>query len=399
MIAKRSLVARCVVALTTLALVSSAAPKNDKKKGGDDKSGSSMEEGGKDPAQTETFEEGQFVPGKKTTKKPEPCAEGDEDCEAKAAEAESKENEKEKEKEPEPAKPMKVRKTVGLFAEAIIGFGKAPEPGPGSRTTSFGNDGIDHGSSTSFGFMVGGHVDVTNPLRLMLRVPLSTGTIKNFNGKDQNEVALGVPEIAGRLRLGDPGETEWAVKLGIGIPIAQGNPDVTNTADARGWEQARLQRNVNAANGWHDPELYAMKRMPVSLSLGVVHRETHLRLNGEAKAVFLPQIGGTVHQPDASVGGTYEYNGLGVWALLGGSASYEFVKHFYGALAAWVAYEIARDYEWNGGNPPTPIQFVMEPRILAQFGKVIPSVGFLIPIGGQLGGNMYGLRLHVDVVF
>jgi hypothetical protein len=75
------------------------------------------------------------------------------------------------------------------------------------------------------------------------------------------------------------------------------------------------------------------------------------------------------------------------------------VKHFYGALAAWVAYEIARDYEWNGGNPPTPIQFVMEPRILAQFGKVIPSVGFLIPIGGQLGGDMYGLRLHVDVVF
>jgi hypothetical protein len=41
----------------------------------------------------------------------------------------------------------------------------------------------------------------------------------------------------------------------------------------------------------------------------------------------------------------------------------------------------------------------MEPRVLAQFGKVVPSVGFLIPLGGQLGGNIYGLRLHVDVVF
>lgn len=396
MIAKSSLMATCVVALTTLALASSAAPKNDKKKGEGEKSGTTMEEGGKDPAQTETFEEGQFVPGKKKPQKAAPCEEGDEDCEAQAEEAEAKE----KEKEPEPAKPIKTRKTVGILAEAIIGFGKAPEPGPGSQTTSRGSDNADHGGATTFGFILGGHVDVTNPLRLMLRVPLSTGTIKNYQGQDQNEVALGVPEIAGRLRLGDPGETEWAIKLGVGIPVAQGNPDITNTSDTRAWEQARLQRVVNAANGWHDPELYTLKRVPVSPSLLVIHRSGHLRINGELKAVFLPQVGGDVHQPTAPGGtGTYEYHGLGLWTLLGGSLSYEVYKHWYGALAAWVTYEIGRDYTWEGGNPPTPVQFVMEPRILAQFGKVVPSVGFLVPLGGQLGGNIFGLRLHVDVVF
>jgi len=226
------------------------------------------------------------------------------------------------------------------------------------------------------------------------------GTVKTSGGLDARETALGAPEIAGRLRLGDPGETEWALKLGIGVPIAQGNPDVTDLQDARGYTQARLQRVANAANGWHDPELYAMKRLPVSPSLLFLYRTDKLRLNGELKGVFLPKIGGGVVTPGLSPNGTYEVNGLSVWAILGGSLSYEILtRKLFGALAAWATYEIAHDYTWEGGNPPSPFQFTMEPRVLAQFGKVVPSAGFIIPLGGQLGGNIYGLRLHVDIVF
>ena len=385
MIVKRSMMARCVVALTTLALATSAAPKDDKKKKGDDKPGTSMEEGGKDPAQTETFEAGQFVPGKKQPKKAATGEEGEEEESTEGEAAEAK---------PEPEKPIKVRKTVGLFGEAIIGFGQAPEPGPGTLKT---------GDATSFGFMIGGHVDVTNPFRLMLRLPLSTGTIKNARNppSDTHVTALGVPELAGRLRLGEPGATEWALRLGVGIPIGQGNPDVTaKSSDTHGWEQARLQRVVNAANGWHDPELYTLKRIPVSPSLLFLYRGSKVRVNGELKLVLLPQIGGDVVDPTAGgPGGTFQYNGLGFWTILGGSVSYEVLSKKYLALAAWATYEIARDYEWSGGNPPSPLQFVIEPRILAQFGKVVPSVGFLLPLGGQLGGDIFGLRLHVDVVF
>jgi hypothetical protein len=386
MILKRSLMARCVVALTTVALATSAAPKDDKKKK-DDKPGTSMEEGGKDPSQTETFEAGQFVPGKKKPKGTTECEEGDEDCEEEAAKSEEG-----KEKEAEPKKTFKARKTVGLFGEALIGFGKAPEPGPaGSNTT---------GDSTSFGFMLGGHVDVTSPFRVMLRVPLTTGKVKSAGGapKDVSETALGVPEVAGRLRLGDPGETEFALKLGVGVPIAQGNPDVTDTTDARGFTQARLQRVANAANGWHDPELYAMKRLPVSPSLLFLYRASKVRLNGEFKTVFLPKIAGGVSNPNYG-GGTIEQHDLGVWALLGGSVSYEVLAKKYIALAMWATYELGHDYTWEGGNPPSPFQFVMEPRLLAQFGKFVPSVGFVVPLGGQLGGNMFGLRVHLDVVF
>jgi hypothetical protein len=387
MLLQRSLMARYVVAFTTLAFAASAAPKDDKKKK-EDKTGSSMDEGGKDPAASETFEAGQFVPGKKRQKEATICDEGDEECEEEAAKAEE-----EKEKA-EPKKVYKAKKTIGVFAEALIGFGKAPEPGPiGNNST---------GDATSFGFLIGGHFDVSSPFRLMLRVPITTGTVKASNNvDDRSETALGAPELAGRLRLGDPGETEWAVKLGVGVPVAQGNPDVSDVTDARGFTQARLQRVASAANGWHDPELYAMKRLPISPSLQFLHRTTKVRLNGELKAVFLPQVGGGVSASGATYkGGSIEAHGLGMWAILGGSVSYEILsRKLFGALAAWASYEIARDYSWEGGNPPTPFQFAIEPRVLAQFGKVIPSVGFVIPLGGQLGGNIYGLRLHVDVVF
>lgn len=376
--------ARCVVALTTLAFAASAAPKDDKKKK-EDKPGTSMDEGGKDPSASETFEAGQFVPGKKKTIDTKICSEGDEECEEESAKAE------EGKETPEPKKQYKGKKTIGVFAEALIGFGKAPQPGPSNATT---------GDATSFGFLLGGHFDVSSPFRLSLRVPITTGTVKTSSNLDARETALGAPEVAARLRLGDPAETEWAVKLAVGIPVAQGNPDVTDVGDARGFTQGRLQRVANAANGWHDPELYAMKRLPVSPSLQFLYRPSKFRLNAELKAVFLPKIGGGVAKADFIQNGTFEANGLGMWAILGGTASYEILsRKLFGALAAWATYEIAHDYTWEGGNPPSPFQFVIEPRVLAQFGKVVPSVGFVVPLGGQLGGNIYGLRVHVDVVF
>lgn len=387
MLLQRSLMARCVVALTTLALATSAAPKDDKKKK-DDKPGTSMDEGGKDPSASETFEAGQFVPGKKKTIDTKICAEGDEECEEESAAKAEEGNEA----KAEPKKQYKGKKTVGVFAEALIGFGKAPEPGPSGSTT---------GDSTSFGFLLGGHFDVSSPFRLMLRVPVTTGTVKTFGNLDARETALGAPEVAARLRLGDPAETEWAIKLAVGVPVAQGNPDVSDTGDARGFTQARLQRVASAANGWHDPELYAMKRLPVSPSLQFLYRPSKFRLNAELKAVLLPKIGGGLsNAADSYKGGNLDVNGFGMWAILGGTASYEILsRKLFGALAMWATYEIAHDYTWEPGNPPSPFQFVIEPRVLAQFGKVVPSVGFVVPLGGQLGGNIYGLRVHVDVVF
>ncbi|HEX7671309.1 MAG TPA: hypothetical protein VF395_17060 [Polyangiaceae bacterium] len=374
----------------------SAFAKDDKKKKDHaaDHKGGLMEEGGKDPAETETMDEdGAFVPGKKK-KAAHPAAGDVGEGETEAGGAGDESNSEKKDKEPEPEKkkpPAKLRKTVGVFGEALIGFGDAPVPGPANANT---------GKSTSFGFLLGGHYDVSTELRLMLRVPWTTGTIQDLNAKDKSSSALGLPEIAARYRLTDPGSTEWALRVAVGIPVAQGNPDVTNPTDTAGVAQGNVQRVADAANGWHDPELYAMKRVPISPALTFGYRDEKFRLGSELKAIFMPKVGGSITQPTNASGGTTEMKGLGISVLLGGTASYEVLERKFLALAAWATYQVAQQVEYtSSATAPSPFQFVLEPRILAQFGHFVPSAGFLIPVGGQLGGHINGVRIRVEAVF
>ena len=50
-------------------------------------------------------------------------------------------------------------------------------------------------------------------------------------------------------------------------------------------------------------------------------------------------------------------------------------------------------------NAPSSVQAVLEPKVGARFGKVAPSVGYIAPLGGPLGGgDIGGVRLRVDVL-
>jgi hypothetical protein len=390
----RSLALATLLLSAVSSLSVSAFAKDDKKKkdAAADHKGGLMEEGGKDPAETETMEEdGAFVPGKKKKAATHAAGEGAEGETGDAASASEEDSEK-KDKEPEPEKkkpPAKLRKTVGVFAEGLIGFGEAPVPGPADAHT---------GKATSLGFLVGGHYDLTTEFRLMLRVPWTLGTIEDAGGKGRSSNALGVPEIAGRYRLSDPGSTEWALRVGVGIPVAQGNPDVTNPRDTAGVGQGNVQRMADAANGWHDPELYAPKRVPISPALTFGYRDEKFRLGSELKVVFLPKVGGSIAQNPGP--GSYEMKSLAWSVLLGGTASYEVLERKFLALAAWATYQVAPQVDYtSSATAPSPFQFVLEPRILAQFGHFVPSAGFLIPVGGQLGGHVNGVRIRVEAVF
>ena len=379
MTVKRSTFKALAVAIAALAVAGTSPAKGAKKKdAGPEKSGGMMEEGGKDPAETEaaTDDEGAFVPGKeKKEKKAQEQAE--------LAEAEKPKSPKEA---PVP------RKTIGVFAEGLLGLGSAPVPGAPNVDT----DDTTTGKSTSFGFLVGGHYDLTPAFRLMVRVPWTIGTVIS-NHRDSSINAFGDPELAARLRLSAPGETEWAVRLAVGVPIAQGSTDIGSSKDAGGRAQGMLQRVADAADGWHDQELYTLKRLPITPALLFTHRADKFRVNGELKTSVMPKIGGSITSPPT---GTLSLPGVAVNVLLGGSASYEVFTHAHIALAAWARYGIIEQVNYDAAAVnPTRFQFVAEPKLLAQLGHVVPSLGFVIPIGGQLGGDIWGLRLHVDVIF
>jgi hypothetical protein len=111
------------------------------------------------------------------------------------------------------------------------------------------------------------------------------------------------------------------------------------------------------------------------------------------------KIGGDITAPTVGTG-TLSAPALAWSLLLGGTASYEVFSHAHLALAAWARYGFQDAVEYDApAVAPTRLQIVLEPKILAQFGRVVPSIGFVAPIGGQLGGDIYGLRLHIDVVF
>jgi hypothetical protein len=378
---KRSTFKAVAIALAALAVAGSAAAKDDKKKdkkaAADKKSGGMMEEGGKDPAETETLDEdGAFVPGQQ--RKAQEAA--DAQAEADAA-------------KPKHKKPAVARKTWGVFAEALIGFGRAPLEGPVNTDTGDNTT----GDGTAFALMLGGHYDLTTAFRLMARIPYTIGTV-NSNGVDASTSAIGNPEIAARLRLSQPGDTEWAVRLAVGIPVAQGNPDFNEVADAEGRAQNLLQRIADAGNGWHDPELYTLKRIPISPALFFTHRADKLRVGGDLKLVFMPDIGGDFATSPPT--GTLSTPALAMTVILGANASYEIFTHGHLALAAWARYGVIEQVDYDApAVTPSHFQLALEPKFLMQFGHVVPGIGFVIPVGGPLGGDIYGFRAHVDVIF
>jgi hypothetical protein len=122
-------------------------------------------------------------------------------------------------------------------------------------------------------------------------------------------------------------------------------------------------------------------------------------LGGDAKIVLAPKIYGELKEANAD-GGTYTLNGLAVIGVLGGDAAYEVLSHAFVGMRAWLAWNAIRPYDFESdATEPSPFQFVLEPRLFAHFGIVTPSAGFLIPIGGELGGNMNAFRIHVSLDF
>lgn len=337
-------------------------------KEGASKPGASMESEGSDPVNTETAEKnGRFSPKGETGKK------------------ESKTQEEEAEK------PEKVKPGKGVFGELLIGFGDAP------LELGRANEGSVHG--TSYGFMLGGYYDFSTKVRLMLRVPYTTARLDKPDGTTETASALGNPEIAGRMLLGEPKRLTMGLQLAIGIPVAQGNPDLGDATDPVGTRAGKVQQFANAANGYREPEIFLPRRMPITPGFFATYKRDHLMLGGDAKIVLAPKIYGGLKEANAD-GGTYTLNGLAIIPVIGGDAAYEVLSKAFVGMRAWLTWNAIRPYDFEGpATEPSDFQFVLEPRLFAHFGIVTPSAGFLIPIGGELGGNINAFRIHVNLDF
>ncbi|HEY0464875.1 MAG TPA: hypothetical protein VGC79_11725, partial [Polyangiaceae bacterium] len=90
-------------------------------------------------------------------------------------------------------KRRRAREKVGLFANVLVGFGRAPVPGPTAEETT--------GKTTSGTFMVGGYYDLSPEFTLGARLPLTVGSQRQPDGGSMTVAALGALELMGEYRV------------------------------------------------------------------------------------------------------------------------------------------------------------------------------------------------------
>jgi len=362
-----------------------AAAQDDEEKGGKKKKKGKEEEDtaqgpsmdtGEDPTDAEHVERGPYSPTAGAKK-------------AKVGKDDGKEEPQEK--------PRPARKKLQLFGEAVIGWGSAPTPGPGNDQTT----------EDAFGFvlMAGASYDLSPRFTLGLRVPWTTASFDQASGESQSGQALGNPELMAEYRVKLGARADLPLGLGVGIPVAQGNADLTGT-DTAGRRQWAVNLFADAVTGWHDGELFLPQRLPIVPFVGIVYEGENLDVDAYTKLVLAPNLSTEISQPNDPTGlGTYEANGMALRSVTGAGAAYWFLEspRISAGLDAWAVINAVEPVTFesaSGATGPSAFQFVIEPRLAAMFGAVRPSVGYIWPIGGRLSDDgAQGIRLRLDIGF
>jgi len=296
------------------------------------------------------------------------------------------------------ADPGRKRDKIAAFGQLVIGFGKLPMENPSY-------DDAPSGNATVLGLQVGGRYDISKDLSAGLRVPLTTATVKQSNGTNLSTTALGAPELFGEYRLSLSRLTTIPIGFGLGIPVAQGQPDQTSL-DTPNKAKDEVNRFADATTGWRDSELFMPKRLPVVLSGGIRHERRDWELHGDIKLALLPALTTKVNRAaDPSGTGTYKLNAFAMREITSVGASYNFLDKplLYGGLdfaLVWTPLQSFKFTSTQNVTEPSSVQAILEPKVGARFGMVAPSVSYMAPLGGRLGHTgIGGLRLHVDAFF
>jgi hypothetical protein len=328
-----------------------------------------------DPTENEKSDKGPYTPHKE---------EGDEP----AAEPKAK-------NAPDPGR---KRDKIAAFGQLMIGFGKLPMENP-----SF--DDAPSGQGTAIGLQLGGRYDVSPALSVGLRIPVTTATVKQSSAKNLSSTAFGAPELFGEYRVSLNRLTSIPILFGLGVPIAQGEPDQTSL-DTAAKAKDEVNRFADATTGWRDSELFQPKHLPIVLGGGIRHERRDWELHGDIKLALLPALSTKVNRAADPTGtGTYKLNAFAMREVttLGGSYNFLDKPTLYGGLdfaLVWTPIQTFKFTSTQNVTEPSSVQAILEPKIGARFGAVSPNVSYMAPLGGRLGHTgIGGVRLHVDAYF
>lgn len=280
---------------------------------------------------------------------------------------------------------------VGL--QAVGGFGRSPKPGPANESETL--------DAQLIGIVASARYDVSPAFSAALAVPWSTASIDlpSRTGSEQG-AAFGNPNLYGEYRVTLSPVTTLPIFFGVGVPVAQGDPD-PNSTDEGARRSASVNLVADAATGWRDGELFWVNRLPVNVGVGVRYQSGALEVHAYDKVIVGVDLS-TELAPRVYLGpGELKVNSVALRNVTLVGATYALIEKpwIWGGLDMWLVYNAIEQIEFDSpATDPTPLQLVAEPRLGARFGAVSPSVGFVFPIGGRLAdSSISGVRAHVDI--
>jgi hypothetical protein len=276
---------------------------------------------------------------------------------------------------------------VGI--DAVIGFGKLAEAGaPASSAPDV----------TAYSFVIGAGYELSPSFGLSLRFPFTSASIKEAGGdKSESAAAIGNVELAPEYVYRASPTTKIPIELAIVAPTATGDPFAAVTEPEQ-LRRAAAQDIAAAARGWEDNALFAPHRFGVVPRVGLEYARGAMEIGAFTKYELTFKSGGN----DAPPG--YKANTGMTW-VTGGSFFYEVLPETLSVgTRAWLTELVTEEIEaplGPGEASPSKTQFVLEPGVRAKIKMIRPSIGYILPIGGRLGGDakMSGLRIAVAAVF
>ncbi len=288
----------------------------------------------------------------------------------------------------------KPRKPLNLEADFLIGFGKAPIPGPGNTTT---ND------TTGLAFTVGGTYDVSPKISLGLIIPWATSGVHTPENPSTSQSVFGSPLLLGEYRAPIGRLSDLTAFVGIGLPFGQGDLDPTKS-DTKKSQQGQAARFADASYGYRSGEYFMPRTVPFVPGIKLAMYRGRFEGHGSEK-LLLAFNHGDIEVPNKLTTGKIEKKTVAFRSVTELGGTYEIVDKglLFAGLDVWMAIlgsdpvEFASAIDAKGSSP---VQLGVEPRVGTTLGPITPTVGYLLPVGGRLSDSgISGLRLGATAAF